>query len=215
MTTPLDYYRAFCLVLPQEPENSEVLFVPGRALHDWEPTEGDQGILVRAKEVLRDGCVQKIVLNGAGANFGPDGLPIPTSWPGCDRWIEELCRLEVDDESIVRTAGSQNTGDECDEFVRLAQHEGWSTALVLVNPHQVLRTMLTFLRSFRVVGYTLRSRPIAPRWWSWTKVVYGSQGRGPFPRHEHIQLELDLIPGYIERGWLGTLEELEQYLLKK
>lgn len=204
----------------------DALCIPGRAISDFEPGneytdnenpnyhDADQGIHPRAVEIYQAFRERiPIVLNGM-ANVNKDGTPKQHSYLGPEVWEERLIKLGVAHDHLLRAPGGQNTGDECEEFIRLAQKKRWKVMLSLANPHQIPRMMLAYVHRMKKCGYEMTVIPITPRTVSMERRCYGSQGDKKLPRWQHAFDEGKKIPEQIAGGWLCTLKELDEYLAR-
>lgn len=200
---------------PGYPPNSvDAACLFGRAQGDYEHGGGDSGILELAASLYLVSRVRHVVLPAAEGSFTPEGQRVPTGYPGLTEWQKRLQKLSVGSIRHAPDPGPVlcHTRSEGDEFVLLAKHHEWETAVAIANPHQLLRIMLGFLVSFRLVRYRLRVWPLCPKHTAWTKCVYGSQGERELPRYLHIAEEWRRILRYQEQGDLARFEELSEYL---
>lgn len=185
-----------------------VAFVPGRAKGDWETTDDDLGILGQAAKLYADGRIDQVAIPGIERRG-------ETNYLGAKTWMLYLDALGVKKEFVVPTKGEgRNTRTEMDDFVELAQQRGWTDALVLVNPHQVLRVMLGALKSFEGIGHHMTLRPVTHKA-DWNAQVYGSQGHKKLPRALHILEEWRRVVEYQAKGDLASFDELSDYYANK
>lgn len=212
-----EIFAASCVLMPREPDRTaSALFLPGRAMGDWESGPQDQGLLMRAAEIHHrssddPSLAVTIVLNGE-PNKDAEGNIKPYSYKGPDSWKEGLHLVGVPHAKILTTRGGQNTGDESQAFVEFSQEHNIRRAMLLTNPHQLLRAMMTFVRAMQCVGYWLTIIPVAPKLVSWETLCFGSQGEKKLPRYAHAFEEAARIRAYVDNGWICTFEDLRRYV---
>lgn len=209
-------YHVMVLMSGRFPTNPvDATFVFGRASGDWEEDLCNNGVLHIAVALYRAGLAEYVVIPGYDCTQTAEGLPVPTGYPGRERWkgfLQE--RLEVPHHCIWSTRGhGTNTKTEGDDFILLARKRGWKSAAVIMQPHQALRAMLGLVRSLEQLQYPMRIVPVIPQRVQWKKHVFGSQGQGGFERYKHIAWEWERIPKYQANGDLASLQELYSYLL--
>lgn len=191
----------------------DALFVFGRAQEDWEGDADEEGILGLASWLWKCDAAHYIVLPGYDSTRNGAGELVSTGYPGWKRWRGELIRFDIPSTVIVSTRGEgTNTKTEGHDFVLLSRDKGWSSAVVVMHQHQVLRAMLGLVKSMKQLEHTMRVVPICPVQTNWTRPVYGSQGQKKLPRHEHIREEWVRILRYQEKGDLASFKELHAYL---
>jgi len=197
---------------PSWPIPVNTAYVFGRALGDYESDERDTGLLEFAANLYKYGQVESISVPG----YNPQTRDGYTDYPGGTTWRELLERMMVPRHRIFLTSGEkrpQHTRSDGDEFIETARGRGWTQAIIITNPHQMLRAMLGLIISMREQGYQLKLYAcVLPRV-DWHKPVYGSQGQKRLPRHEHIREEWERISKYQATGDIASLEELRSYLL--
>lgn len=214
MDHPAFMYRLMVLMMGRFPRQPvQATFVFGRAQRDYEATEGDSGILETTAELYHQKLTQFLSFPGTKGKLAVDGVTVSTTYPGPEVFGQRLQELGVPVDQIAPTAEAPpHTRGDSDAFVGLAKDHGWSTAVVIMHPHQVLRAMLGILKSFEKHAYPMQVLPVCPRCVNWSKNVYGSQGALLLKRHEHIHQELDRILRYQEKGDLASFKELNSYL---
>jgi len=191
----------------------DATFVFGRAQRDYEATEGDSGILETAAELYHKKLTHFLSLPGTKGKLAVGGVAVMTTYPGPEVFSRCLEERGVPVDRIVPTAEAPpHTRGDSDAFVELAKDRAWSTAVVVTQPHQMLRAMLGVLKSFEKYAYPMQVLPVCPRCVNWNKNVYGSQGALLLKRHEHVQQEWGRITRFQEKGDLASLEELNSYL---
>ena len=202
-------------------EQRDVVFVFGRAQGDWEHdiASKNDGVLWTAAQLVKQKTVAAISFPGTDGSYtsieGPgSGDRIPTGYPGVERWTRGLGYLEVPKEAIVPTAAQGwHTRGEADAFTRLALQRGWETGYVVMNPHQVLRGMLSLLKSFAIYSCPLKILPVTPQQVDWNRKVYGSQGKEALPRYQHIACEFDRVERYLLAQDLVDLPAYREHLI--
>jgi len=190
-------------------------FIFGRAQDEWETRQHNEGVLRAAAGLYLKGVVPRIVIPGYDGNPDGHGGVIPTAYPGWKKWRNELVLLNVHIGHIKQTRGrGSNTKTEGDDFLSLAKEKELTRALVVTQPHQMLRAMLGLIRSMEQLGYWMSVLPVCPSQVSWRAQTYGSQGGKCIPRYSHIGEEWLRIPRYQAQDDLATLEELQAYLYR-
>lgn len=215
-----EVFLATCLTMSRHSECPDVpsaIFLSARAGGDWEQTERNQGLINLAAQIYKgwsryEGSEPYIVLNGE-ANVDQGGKPISTSYGGPELWEKELLEYGIAADVIIRSEGGQNTGAETISFVKLAHERGWGNAMILANPHQLLRTMMAMVKAMEKIGYRFKVSPTAPTEYSWKTLGYGSQGGNLETWWQQAISEAVKVVDYIERGWVCTFDELREYVL--
>lgn len=211
-------HRLMCLMSGHRPWNNtdirvDAIFVFGRAKGEWEAGRGNEGVLQTAVDLFEKRLAPRIVIPGYAGNPDGKGGIIRSAYPGRERWKEELTYLSVPVGSVALTRGAgTNTKTEGDDFVLLARQHSWRKAVVVTQPHQMLRAMLGLVKTMEQVDYWMNVLPVCPSQIDWAAPVYGSQGKKCLLRQEHIDEEWDRIPRYQKQGDLATFKELERYL---
>lgn len=196
---------------PLKPVNA--VFIFGRAYRDYEATDGDSGILRTAVELYRQRLTQYLSFPGTKGHCAADGTTVTTTYPGPEVFSQHLQALGVPAENIIPTAEAPpHTRGDSDAFVELSKQRGWDNAVVVMHPHQVLRSMLGILKSFEKHNHKMLILPVCPFRVNWNKNVYGSQGTLLLKRHAHIQQEWERILRFQQKGDLASLEDLNSYL---
>lgn len=140
---------------------------------------------------------------------GFDGFP---NAPGKAYSLQMLEGMNVERFSIFLSEPSLNTKEESNTFVKLSQKNNWKSAIIITQPHQLLRAFLGAVKSIETQEYPMRlyaARPLITNWW---KNVFGSQGTENKERFGHIPDELKRITIYQEKGDLCTFEEFFEYM---
>lgn len=214
MTTPLSIGELTALLMQRTPQAKvSATFIFGRAQGDWEATEGDSGILETAAQLYKDGKSGGLYLPDTKAGLTFSGAIVPTMYPGPEVWITHLEALGVPRESISTiTPTAIHTRGESDGFVALCKQRNWFTVAVIMQQHQLLRTALAMLKSFKEQHHHLSIRFLCPEKVNWNKPVYGSQGEHLLPRSEHLRIETEKVLSQQEAGFLATFAQLEEYL---
>ncbi len=204
-------HEVMCLLQGHVVSGVDTVFVFGRALGDFEGDANITGLLDFAVDLYID-CASSITVPG----YNPPARENHTDYPGGHAWRDYLINQEVNEGDIFLTSGEmrvQHTRSEGDEFIECARKEGWRSALILANPHQILRAMLGLVKTLKIFNYHMCLYPAAPPRVAWRKEVYGSKGQRRLRRHEHINEEWARIQRYQAQGDLASLAELRDYLL--
>ncbi len=214
MATPLSIGELATSLVQRTPQTKvSATFIFGRAQGDWEATEGDSGILETAAQFYRDGKSGEIYIPDTMAGLTFSGAVVPTMYPGPEAWITNLQNLGVPPDNVgTITPTAIHTRGESDGFVALCKQRNWFTVAVIMQKHQVLRTALAMLKSFKEQHHHLHIRFLCPEKMNWNKHVYGSQGEHLLPRSEHARIEIEKVLAQQEAGFLATFAQLEEYL---
>ena len=188
------------------PKPVDALFFYGRSFGD------ETGLFELAASMFHQGTVKFIaIVNSDGQRLGSD-IPFQAHI-GKDEFRRRLIELDIPDDKIIcPDLPGYHTRQETDAFLDLAKKQGWTSAVNLNQPHQVLRTMLGTLKSLEQLNYGMEIYAASPSFVLWQEVVKGSQGLEAKTREEHIAEELSRIPTYQEKGDICSFEELFVYL---
>lgn len=92
---------------------------------------------------------------------------------------------------------------------------GWRSAVIVTQPHQIVRAMLGAVRTINQKRSDLDVWNISPQSTNWQRRVKGSQGMEFKPRMGHIEDEIKRVFDYQDKGDLASFEELLVYLRKR
>lgn len=222
------FLKAKTMVLSDRPtEPVDTAFFFGRSWHDAERW----GVYQLATDLYQGGLVKKIVIYGnEGQRFGekdPEMLRSSDIFPK-DRRANMVApsreiakarfvRMGVPDEDVILTQipdpERNNTVEESMGFLIAAKDQGWTSAVVVANPHQLLREMLGLIALMdKQPGNLLDVYSAAPTSTDWGRRVRGAQGEHFAPREEHILLEDQRIGKYQHTGDLVSFERYFDYL---
>lgn len=128
-----------------------------------------------------------------------------------------LVRMGIPDENVILTQipdpDKNNTLEESMGFFIAARDLGWTSAVAVANPHQLLREMLGLIQIMdKQPEDYLDIYSAAPTNTDWERKVRGAQGEHFAPRKEHILLEMDRIKKYQGAGDLASFERYFDYL---
>lgn len=207
--TELDsFYKASIMLLSSKaPQSVDVLFFHNRSYGDY------TGLFEVAEHMFRRGWVRFIaVTNNEGERFGSI-VPYEAN-PGkteCIRILEEDHHIphEV---IVVPEITAFHTRQENTAFLELSGRRGWTTGVILAQPHQLLRSMLGVVQAMEQTRYNMSVYTAAPDFTPWQEIVKGNQGLDEKPRFEHIEEELKRIRQYQVSGELATFDQLFKYL---
>lgn len=200
----LDAVQATTILLSDWPsEETDTIFFHARA---W---EDDDGLFPLATELCQTRKAKRVTING-GQGGRPGSTVGGQNWPG---WREYLSRLwELGVKHVYGTDVANNTKEENEMFLKVAVRHEWRSAIILGQPHHILREFLGMIASMRDHKYWMRIYAVAPETTNWAKPVYGSPGISLSPRFEHITQEFERIPRYQAKGDLAKYYELYPYL---
>ena len=202
----LQALQATTVLLSNEPHCSvDTIFFHARAWDD------DDDLFSIAAHIYHSYTHKSDSVTINGGKGGPPGNTAEgENWPGYDAYLKQLEELHVD--SVYATAPALNTKAENEAFLALAIVHQWKSAIILSQPHQILRSFLGMIASMRDHNYWMRIYAVAPKHTNWFKLVYGSPCAGLKPRFRHIEEELRRIPIYQANGDLASYDELFTYL---
>ena len=192
---------------PTEPVDA--VFFHARSYDD-----DDENIFRTASELTSrfGGCV---VINGSDGELA-DGTGPGVAWAGKAVWIDRLKDFGIT--PLLTWPALDNKGEN-EEYINLALARNWKRAVILTQPHQMVRTFLGAVKSMADRDYWMQLYGVTPRSVDWWKVVRGSQGAEVLHRIRHIDREDSRIPRYLKEGKYGkggcdlaTYEELFAYL---
>lgn len=188
---------------PYEAKRTDTVFFHARA---W---EDDDGLFPLASRLYHLYKTNSVSING-GEGGPPESTIGGQNWPGCGRYYSRLKELKTG--VIYITDPANNTKEENEMFLMLAMRKEWRSAIIIGQPHQILREFLGMIASMRDHKYWMRIYAVAPKTVDWTKLIYGSPGVPFTPRFDHITQELERIPRYQAKGDLAQYYELYPYL---
>lgn len=204
---PVILYKATVLVLSDRsvPDYVDCVLFHNRSYDD------DANLPDLAAEIIRAGKAGFVaVTNNEGERFGSN-VPFEAN-PGKTYYIRTLLLLGVPEDSIIVPQRlAFHAREENTAFIELAKQRGWESAIILAQPHQLLRSMLGAVQEMNQSGYMMKLFAAAPDFTNWQQIVRGSQGLEEKEREEHIQDELRRIVDYQKSGELATFDELFEY----
>lgn len=152
------------------------------------------------------------VTNNEGERFG--GTEKFEANPGKTECIRILTQEQHIPKAriLVPDMEARHTREENRAFVDLSIQQSWRSAVILGQPHRLLRFMLGLVQEIDTTGYLMEVYTAAPSFTPWLEVVRGSQGAEEKPRIERIDDELDRVYRYQASRELATFEQLFTYL---
>ncbi len=208
---------ATTVLLSDAPSNPvDAVFFFGRSFFDAEKG----GIFRVAATLVQQGNARQLFLaDSEGERMGETTPRIAN--PGKSLWTDRLHRLGVTQNQILyaphltpREHGF-NTKTEAEAFLHTAADSGYKTAAILTQPHQLVRAMLSVVKTMEQQEIDMDIWCITPQSTDWTKQVMGSQGMERKPRIEHVQDEIQRIFRYQQTGDIATFDELFTYLTRR
>jgi len=195
--------------IADKPENwADVLFLHARSFN------GDNdGLPTLASILVRESSRGVIVINGGNGDGVEPGIK---AWPGCEYYKKELESLidPVLGCKVMVAKPGRHTFEEAMAFSELAEEFGWKRAIVIAQPFQLLRIMLTHLKVMEIRNYPIKVHAVAPKFVDWLKVTNANQGKPGVPRFDQIEAELGRVPTYQKQGNLATVVDLVEFLLR-
>lgn len=194
------------LLSGQAPSSVDAVFFHDRCYGDF------TGLFEMAGRMYRTGVARFIATpNTDGARFGGN-IPGEAS-PGKIWTREQLVRQGIPDEIILHPVSvSSHTNEENDAFLELSMKMKWRSAVILAQPHQLLREILGMVIVMNKTEYLMEIYTAAPPITPWYEVIRVNQGIETKPRIENIADELQRISDYQQKGDLATFDELFAYL---
>lgn len=141
--------------------------------------------------------------------------------PGKEYYIHELAKRGISKEKIILCSNPNkvhvgfNTREESDAFLMKSFKSGYKTAVLVTQPHQMLRAVLGTLKTIIDKKYNINLWCAVPNHVDWFKKAGGSQGLEVKPRIDHILDEAKRIIKYQEKGDLSSFTEFFKYYSKK
>lgn len=201
----LQLFQAMSVLLSDPPPNWRVngILFHGRSFG------GDEGLFELAGELVTGVSSNAVVINGdeEGAGYKPGTF----GWPGAKDYQP---RLEKQGCKVYKSKPAPRTLEEGFCFSEFAQEEGWGRVIVIAQPFQLPRIMLTHLHVMKKRQYQMQIYPMAPKRVNWEKLCNGSQAADPVSLFDQISGELDRILEYQRQGNLASTSELIEYLLR-
>ena len=207
ITISRDLYMATIMLTTDHlPTKIDTVFLYSRSFGD------DAGLFELTSNLYKNNVVKSILITDSDGRR--DGGIVPAeAWPGKDSWIQKLTNFGVD--RIILTSEAYNTKSESYSFLYKAKELDFKSAVVIAQPHQIVRVMLTLVKVMAKTHFYIRIYCLCPHSTSWSKEVYGSQGNKSMPRKLHIQEEFKRIVKYQKTDDLVNFPELFTYLAKR
>ncbi len=149
-----------------------------------------------------------VIINGGNGEGFVEGI---RAWPGKKDYAKRLGAFGC---NIVTSSSAPRTLEEGFAFSEIAEDMGVKRAIVIAQPFQLLRIMLTHLMVMKKRQYPMQIYAMAPSVVDWNKVTNGNQGQAGMVRFDQIKAEFERIAPYQAQGNLALIPELIEYLLK-
>lgn len=203
---PFEIFKAgLMLEGTKPPKPVDVLFFHSRAFGD------ETGLFELASALYHEGLVKQVILPNTEGEREGSFIPFEAN-RGKIAYTSDLVQMGVSKKDILYGGSGKNTKTESEGFLALAKEKSWNTAVVLAQPHQILRAILGLVKSMEQQNYWIYAYPVIPSYTPWQEVVSGSQGFEKKTREEHIRDEYDRIVRYQQQGYLASFDELFNYL---
>lgn len=202
-------YRANLMLLSGRPQKHvDVLFFHNRSFGDY------TGLYEMARSMYQERQARFIAItNNEGETYLNPTEPFVAN-PGkteCIRKLTEGSRI-LRRRILIPEMKALHTREENTAFLDLSIKEGWESAVILAQPHQVLRPFLGLIQTMRQAGYWMDVYAAAPSSTPWLEEVKGNQGEQMKARSEHIDEELGRIYLRQSTNELASFEQLFAYL---
>lgn len=198
------------------PRQVDSVFFFGRSWHD----AGKRDIFTTAAEHVTLNKAQYLLLADSEGERVGENTPL-AAYPGKSLWTQRLTKLGVNQEQIIYSphlvTGERgfHTKSEAEAFLQTAVERKFRTAVVLTQPHQILRAMLGVVKVINEKNLQINVWCVTPESTDWDKEVKGSQGMKRKPRREHILDEVERILKYQDQGDIASFDELFAYLERR
>ncbi len=201
--SPLDVVGTLLVTTDRVTEPVDVIFLFGRAHGD-----DNKEFFQTVAKLYRQGTAKNIIINGSDGERIGGNIP-GEAWAGKIEWTKHLVELGVSREHIHYALPSFHTAGEGRAMFSYAHSKGWKTAIIVAQPHQLLRCMAGLIHYMRTVRNWMRIYCVAPTKCDWFELTAGSQGLNEMERIDHIPLEYSRIHKYIDD--LATMPEVIVY----
>lgn len=198
------------------PKPVDVVFLHGRSFFDAEKA----GFFSTAVDMIKDGTAKNILIaDSEGERLG-ETVP-RKAFAGKTLWTDRLVKMGVPVDKIIycphpiKGEHGFHTRNESDAFLDVCEESGFKSAVIIAQPHQLVRAMLGTVKVMANHNYNMDVYNAAPRSTNWRKMVRGSQGKELKPRMEHIEDEYKRVFAYQANGDLATFSDLFNYLSKR
>lgn len=212
-----DLTKATTILLRDSPPGPvDAVFFFGRSYFD----AGKQDIFTVAADFIKQNKAKYLLLVDSEGERAGETIPHVAN-PGKSLWTDRLVRLGVDKDRILYSPhlvpGERgfNTKTEAEAFLQTSAENGFKTAAVLTQPHQIVRAMLSVVKTIHQKGLPMDVWCMVPQSIDWNKRVKGSQGMARKPRVEHIGYEIERIFRYQAAGDIASFDELFAYLTRR
>ncbi len=200
--------RATLLLLSGRPSKPvDVLFFHNRSFGDY------TGLYEMARAMYRKRVARFIaVTNNEGEQYNSDIKFIAN--PGkteCIRKLTEGSRI-LRRRILIPKMEARHTRQENTAFLNLSIERGWKSAVIIAQPHQILRPTLGIIQTMKEAGYWMAIYTAAPPTTPWLEEVNGNQGEQRKARSEHIDEEMGRVYLRQSTSELASFEELFAYL---
>lgn len=213
----LDLIQARAILLNNYPTDPvDAVFFFGRSFFD----AGKKDLFKVAAELIQNKEAGYIFIADSEGERVGETTP-RTAWPGKTLWTDRLVRLGVGTDKIIYCPHpitgevGFHTRTEADAFVGRAANMELNSAVVLTQPHQLIRAVLSVIKAINQQEVPIDVWSMFPPQTDWDKKVKGSQGLESKPRREHIPDEIDRIFKYQKNGQIATFNELFDYLARR
>jgi hypothetical protein len=174
-------------------------------------------------------CLARNIAINGGDGSHRDSNILGEAWPGGDFWKDKLLDYGIEEQRIHSTPTAYNTKQENDFFVSLAEKEGWRSAVIAAQPHELIRAYLGAVKSMADQKYLIRLStlwPVSKTMPDWRRAIYAysamltpeqilliPEGSSRYrSRFDLVPEQITRLPEYIKKGDLATFQECYSYL---
>lgn len=206
---PLKLYQATNLVLTDRLCVKTNGPADGVIFHARSFNGDDYGLFDLASDLTSTVSEKNVMVNG-GDGVGHDG--VSRAWPGYEHY--KRCLARNPGVNVVAAKAATNTLEEGFVFSEKAHELGWKQVVVIAQPFQLLRIMLTHVHVMHERGYYMRVYPVAPNSVNWLAITSANQGAASVSRFDQIGMELERVEKYQAAGSLASFDKLVEYMTR-
>lgn len=200
------YLSTIMLLSDRLSARADALFFYSRSHGD------DENLFELVSDLYKKKIVENVLVTDSDGRRVDGNVP-GEAWPGKEDWMRRLSEIGIN--KMQLSGEAYHTKSETNAFLTTMKENNWKSAVIVAQPHQILRAMLTVVKSMSENNNWIRVYTMSPKSTSWSVEVFGSQGKKKMPRKYHINEEFDRIIRYQQSGDLASFDELFSYLSKR